>query len=79
MSGDIEVGDAVKTIGFFAGIEAVVTKIRPGKDFENHGCIELQVTKTSNKGQLAHLSVGDVEHFVHFEWFKNLTILKKRD
>ena len=68
---NMEIGDKVKTVGFFKGIEGVVTHVVKGTDSENHGTIEIMVTKSTRD----HPIVGELEHFVHFDWKKNLKIL----
>jgi hypothetical protein len=69
----MKVGDKVRTIGFFAGIEGVVTEVSIGHDVEDHGGIEIRVTKSS--GEQSWIEIGSLEHFVHFGWEKHLQIL----
>jgi hypothetical protein len=71
---NIKIGDKVQTHGYYTGIEGIVTKIIPGENNENHGTIEIRVTKVNNK-KFNWLKIGSLEHFVHFNWQDTLTIL----
>lgn len=73
---DIKVGDKVKTIGYYEGIEGVVTQVDEGKSTEDHGGIEIRITKVNNKNKFNWLKVGSLEHFVHFGWQDHLTIVR---
>lgn len=71
---NIKIGDKVKTIGYYKGIEGIVSRVDKGVSTEDHGTIEIRVTKVNTK-KFKWLKVGDLEHFVHFDWQDNLTII----
>lgn len=70
----MKVGDKVKSIGFFAGLEGKVTEIIEGYDIEDHGCIEILVTKA--EGRQAYVGVGNLEHFTFFGWEQHLEVVR---
>jgi hypothetical protein len=61
---DMKIGDLIRTIGYFKGIEGVVTHIVIGNDNDDHGCIEIRVTKSSGKQR--YIKTGSDEHFAYY-------------
>lgn len=70
----MKVGDKVRSKGHFAGIEGRVTQVDVGVSTEDHGGIEIRVTKVNSK-KYNWLKVGDLEHFVHYDWQDSLEII----
>jgi hypothetical protein len=50
-----------------------VTRLTEGVDVENHGTIEVLLLECPKY----YLSVGEYEHFVHFNWQKDLEIVEQ--
>lgn len=71
----MKVGDRIRTIGFNKGLEGIVTNIREGIDTENHGTIEIKVERIAVKKNFSWLKPGDLEHFSHFGWEKDMKIV----
>ena len=62
----LKLGQAVKTIGFFEGIEGIVMNISPGYSADDHGRIAIKVTKITRPEKFLWLSLGELEHFTYF-------------
>ena len=77
----IEVGSRVRAKGALQGLEGLIVRVREGTSRENHGTIEVKVTNISVPENYSWLKVGDLEHFVHFEWQDALELIpnKKED
>ena len=79
----IKVGDKVKTIGWFEGIEATVERVETWEEegppsVENHGTIFLCVTKITNpKTRMSWVEIGSQEHFCYYDWQKHLQIIEE--
>ena len=74
MQKTIRVGDKICTQGRWEGLEGRVTKIREGRDYEDHGTVEIRVTRVDHD-RWPHLSLGEHEHFVHWHWWETLQVL----
>lgn len=70
----MKIGDKIRTIGYFSGIEGEVISMDLGYDIEDHGCIEIRVTKSSDSK--FRVEIGELEHFVHFGWKEHLEVIK---
>lgn len=70
----MKIGDRVRSIGHFKGIEGTVVFVAPGSSDTDHGCIEIEVTNVDNKG-MEWIRVGDKDRFVHWNWQKVLEII----
>lgn len=71
----MKIGDRIRTIGTFKGIEGIVTKIEEGYDTSDHGTIEIRVDRITDPDEYSWLEPGDLEHFVHYNWEKDLEIV----
>ena len=71
----MKVGDRIRTIGFNKGLEGIVTGIREGINSENHGTIEIKVERITEPQNFNWLNPGDLEHFSHFGWEKDMEIV----
>jgi hypothetical protein len=77
----INVGDKVRSKGSLAGLEGTVTRsddwTSGGEPLsvENHGSIEILVEKITNSKCWAWLSVGDKEHFTHWNVDQYLEVI----
>lgn len=71
----MKVGDRIKTVGFNEGLEGIVTQIREGINSENHGTIEVRVERITKPQNFSWLNPGDLEHFSHFGWEKDMKIV----
>ena len=74
----IKKGCKVVSIGPLEGIEGVVTSVQYPRNcsMEEHGTIEIRITKVTKPKKYRWLSVGDLEHFVFHGWEKSLKIVK---
>jgi preprotein translocase subunit YajC len=70
----MKIGDKIKTLGRYEGLIGTVTRIREGTDVQNHGTIEVRIEKITSKNY-DWLNPGDLEHFAHFGWEKDLEII----
>lgn len=73
----LKIGDNVRSIGLFSGIEGIITDYSEWEQdgplsVENHGSIEIKVTKITNNNRYHYLKIGDLEHFVVHNWQKHL-------
>jgi len=72
----IKVGDMVETYGWFEGLTGVVTNVIKGYTKEKHGGIEFRITKVDpGFPHVGDLKVGDLEHFVYYNWEADLRII----
>lgn len=71
----MKVGDRIRTIGFNEGLEGIVTRVHEGFTPENHGGIEVRITKNLKPDIFTWLNPGDLEHFSHFGWEKDMEIV----
>lgn len=71
----IKIGDKVRTT-YESDVEGVVTNILTGKNIEDHGFVEIQVTKVHKS---SYLKVGDFEDYVHFGWNNSLEIIEEKN
>lgn len=72
----LKIGDNVRSIGLFSGVEGIITDYSEWEgngplSVENHGTIEILVTKITNK-QYSYIQIGSKEHFVVHNWQKYL-------
>jgi hypothetical protein len=75
----IKVGDKVRTVGYFKGVAGIVEAIYDWSEggplsVENHGIIEVRV-ESVQKGTRSAPRVGEIEHYVVYEWWKTLEII----
>lgn len=75
----IKIGDVVRSKGYFSGLEGRVNRIIEGQDREWHGTVEIVVTKNTRPEFWSWVSVGDLEHFCHFEWQEHLEIISETE
>ena len=80
MSLDIKVGDKVISNGTKhspKGLLGYVTRVEEGFDIEDHGTVEIIVTKLSGPAKKYYkwLKIGDREHFCQINWKESLEIL----
>lgn len=68
-------GDRIRTIGFNAGLEGIVTRIHEGSDSSNHGTIEVRVERITRPENFGWLEPGDLEHFSHFGWERDMEVV----
>jgi preprotein translocase subunit YajC len=67
----LQVGSTIRDIG---GIEGVILSIKKGSSVENHGTIEVRITKIPK--QQKYVSVGDIEHYVHYDWQNYIRVIE---
>ena len=75
----IKVGAMIRSKGYFSGLEGRVNRIIEGQDREWHGTVEITVTKNTRPEFWSWVGVGDLEHFCHFEWEKDLEIITETE
>lgn len=61
----MQIGTKVKSKGYYAGLEGVVTKVVVGHTNEDHGYIEIQVTANTRPEFWSWVSAGEEESFVY--------------
>jgi hypothetical protein len=70
------VGIRVKSKGYFDGLVGTIVRIVPGESIEWHGTIEIVVEENNRPDFWNWVKVGDLEHFCHYNWDKDLEIVK---
>jgi len=75
----IKVGDKVRTVGYYKGVAGIVEAIYDWSEYgslsvENHGMIEVRV-ESVQKGIRSASTVGEIEHYVVYEWWKTLEVI----
>ena len=68
---NLKIGSKIRDI---SGIEGIVLSIKKGFSVENHGIIEVKVTKIPQRQK--YVSVGDIEHYVHYEWQNYIKVIE---
>ena len=77
----IKIGDRVRSISHWVGIEGFVEDLNDWADagplnVENHGIIEIRLTWVDPK-RYKYLKAGDLAHFVLYEWWKALEVIEE--
>lgn len=60
----------------FGGEEGIVTNVtihNPENPIEEHGFIEVKITKLS--GRKTYLQIGDLEHYSEYNWKNSMSII----
>jgi hypothetical protein len=71
----VKVGDVVRSTGASRGLEGTVTRIMPGESPDWHGMIEIRVSRIIDPSRWPWVRVGDMEHFSHYEWWSDLSVV----